>query len=155
MPRSLRPVLLLAALACAPAARAGLYYSGETYAELPSQWRGFLLDQRALRRIADRPATGTPSSPARARYEAAAAALERRGRDRLGADDLADLGALYVRLGDVPRALDVLRRAQRDHARHFRVLANLGTAWQMQGDLGQAAAALEQAVALAPGKWQR
>ena len=28
---------------------AGLYYSGENYASLPSQWRGYLLDQRALR----------------------------------------------------------------------------------------------------------
>src|SRR5438105_12497548 len=41
-------------------AKAGLYYSGETYAELPSQWRGFLLDQRALRNLAVR---GTPLSP--------------------------------------------------------------------------------------------
>jgi hypothetical protein len=155
MPRSLRHVLLLAALACAPAARAGLYYSGETYAELPSQWRGFLLDQRTLRRVAFRPAPGAPANPARARYESAAAALEKRGRTKLSADELADLGALYVRLGEVPRALDVLRRAEREHGRHFRVLANLGTAWQLQGDLDQAAAALEQAVSLAPGKMLR
>ena len=30
-------------------ARAGLHYSGETPAELPAQWRGFLLDHRAVR----------------------------------------------------------------------------------------------------------
>ena len=43
---------LCLALACflcwAPVpCRAGLYYSGETIADLPSQWRGYLLDQRA------------------------------------------------------------------------------------------------------------
>src|SRR5579884_2944745 len=129
----MRPLFLgiavvLALLALCASSYAGLYYSGETYADLPSQWRGFLLDQRTLRTIALRPAAGTPARPARARYEAAAAALEKRGRAKLSADDLADLGALYVRLGEAPRALDVLRQAQRDHARHFRVLANLGTA---------------------------
>src|SRR5947209_5106394 len=42
--RLLRCVAPLVALfALAPDARAGLYYSGETFAELPSQWRGFLL----------------------------------------------------------------------------------------------------------------
>src|SRR5262245_29615000 len=32
--------------------RAGLYLSSESYADLPAQWRGFLLDQRNLRQIA-------------------------------------------------------------------------------------------------------
>jgi hypothetical protein len=35
------------------------------------------------------------------------------------------------------------------------LVANLGTAWQLQGDLEQAAVCLEQAVRLAPGKWQK
>ena len=38
--------------------------------------------------------------------------------------------------------------------KHFRIAANLGTAWQLQGDLQQAALALQQAVLLAPGKMQ-
>ena len=33
-------------------------------------------------------------------------------------------------------------------------IANLGTAWQLQGDLEQAAACLREAVKLAPGKYQ-
>src|SRR5205823_1779382 len=74
---------------------------------------------------------------------------------QLTPDELADLGALYIRLGEVTRALDVLRAAQRTHPNHFRIVANLGTAWQLQGDLGQAATALQQAVRLAPGKWQK
>jgi tetratricopeptide (TPR) repeat protein len=137
-------------------APAGLYYSGETFAELPSQWRGFLLDYRTLRNIATRPAPGASASPARARYEEEAARLAKLGRQRtLAADEAADLGAVYLRLGEVNRALEVLRPAQRTHPTHFRLAANLGAAWQLQGDLIQAAAALQQAVRLAPGKWQR
>jgi hypothetical protein len=148
--------LALGLLAAAPAARAGLYYSGETYAELPSNWRGFLLDQRQLRTVAVKPAGAAPASPARARYEQESAKLAKLAETRkLTADEAADLGALYVRLGDVGRALEVLRPAQREHPEHFHLAANLGTAWQLHGDLAQAAAALQQAVRLAPGKDQK
>jgi tetratricopeptide (TPR) repeat protein len=153
-----RPLLvaLTGLLALAPAARAGLYYSGEAFAELPSQWRGFLLDQRTLRTVAARPAGAAPANPARARYEQEAAKLAKAARERpLSADEAADLGALYARLGEVGKALEVLRPAQAAHPEHFRLAANLGTAWQLQGDLGQAAAALQQAVRLAPGRYEK
>jgi hypothetical protein len=137
-------------------ASAGLYYSGETIAELPSQWRGFLLDHRALRNIGVKPTTRSPASPLRLKYEAAAGTLERTARQRpLTADELADLGALYVRLGEPARAVETLRAAERQHPRHFRIVSNLGTAWQLQGDLAQAAVYLAQAVQLAPGKLQK
>jgi hypothetical protein len=137
-------------------AQAGLHYSGETFADLPSRWRGFLLDQRLLRTLAVKPAPGTPASPARTRYEQEAARLAKLAQARkLSSDEAADLGALYVRLGDTTRALEVLRPAQRASPAHYRLAANLGTAWQMHGDLAQAAACLEQAVRLAPGKYQR
>jgi hypothetical protein len=55
-------------------------------------------------------------------------------------------------LGDPARAVEVLRAAQRENPKHFQLLANLGTAWQMQGELTQSAACLEQAVRLAPAK---
>jgi tetratricopeptide (TPR) repeat protein len=136
--------------------RAGLYYSGETLNDLPSQWRGFLLDQRTLRNIAVKPANGALPSPARLRYQDASAQLEKAAANRkLTADELADLGALHVRLGEVAKAVEVLRTAQRDHPNHFRIAANLGTAWQLQGDLEQAATALQQAIRQAPGKWQK
>lgn len=141
MSRILSLVLLLPA-----AAHAGLYYSGETFADLPSRWPGFLLDHRALRLIAQ----PKPASTLRQRYEAEAARLA--GKANLSADEAADLGALYARLGDAARAVAVLRPAQRRDPLHFRVAANLGTAWQLAGDLTQAAAALEQAARLAPGK---
>ncbi|MGL4551186.1 MAG: hypothetical protein ACRC33_08360 [Gemmataceae bacterium] len=144
MTRAIPLLLLLPALA-----HAGLHYSGETFADLPSRWAGFFLDHRTLLLIA-RP---KPASPLRLRYEAEAARLAALGT--LSADEAADLGALYVRLGDAARAVAVLRPAQRAEPLHFRLAANLGTAWHQAGDLTQAAAALEQAARLAPGKHQR
>jgi hypothetical protein len=149
-------VALVGLMALGVPARAGLYYSGETVAELPSQWRGFLLDQRTLRQIAVKPAGSAPATPARLRYEEAAEKLARLAKERaLTADEAADLGALYVRLGDAGRAVEVLRPAQHEHPEHFRLAANLGTAWQLEGDLEQAAALLRTAVKLAPGKYQK
>jgi tetratricopeptide (TPR) repeat protein len=146
----------LCALTIHTSARAGLYYSGETIAELPSQWRGFLLDHRALRQIAVKPASGAPAGPLRKQYLEAAAKLEQTAKERkLTADEAADLGALLVRLGEPGKAIEVLRVAERDHANHFRIAANLGTAWQLQGDLAQAAAYLQHAVKLAPGKYEK
>jgi tetratricopeptide (TPR) repeat protein len=137
----------------ATSAHAGLYYSGEKYASLPTQWRGFLLDHRTLRNVAVKPKTETEASPLRQRYLAEAKALQARlDKDKLGADEIADLGALYVRLGEAERAVEILRPAQRTHANHFAIAANLGTAWQMLGDYRQAGASLEEAVRLAPGK---
>ena len=155
----MRPAAFFAALAflaVASPTHAGLYYSGEVFAELPSQWRGFLLDQRQLRGIAVKPAMGVAASPARLRYEEEAAKLVKLAKERkLTADEAADLGALYVRLGEVGHALEVLRPAQREHAEHFRVAANLGTAWQLNGDFNQAASCLQSAVKLAPEKYQK
>lgn len=147
---------VVAVLALLPSARAGLYYSGESIAELPSQWRGYLIDQRALRQIALKPTNGAPASPLRKDYEEAAAKLEKlAGQRKLTADEAADLGALYVRLGEVGRAIEILRAAEREFPNHFRIFANLGTAWQLQGDLAQAAAYLQQAARLAPGNRQK
>src|SRR5262249_7996101 len=105
-------------------AGAGLYYSGEEMAPLPSQWRGFLLDQRLLRNLAFKPVKGGPANPLRDRYEKALTDLEKAARARrLSADERADLGALSIRLGNLSRAIEVLRSAQRDHPRHFKITA--------------------------------
>jgi hypothetical protein len=135
---------------------AGLYYSGEQVAPLPSQWRGYLIDQRMLRTVGMKPRKGAAVNPLRDRYQKAAATLEKTGQARkLTAEEKADLGAIYIRLGDAGKAVALLRAAQAEHPRHFAIAANLGTAWQMQGDLPQAAAALDQAVRLAPEKLRR
>src|SRR5262245_46542188 len=131
----------------------GLYFSGETLAELPSQWRGFLTDHRSLRLLAvSTPATGHVVL-LREQYQEAARKLEDTARARiLTADECADLGAAYVRLGRVNKAVELLRAAQRKHPEAFRVAANLGTAWQLQGELDQAAESLRESVRLAPPK---
>lgn len=135
--------------------QAGLYYSGEPMAELPSQWRGYLLDQQTLRMIAAKPKPGDPVHPVREQYLQKAEELEKTKKSRaLTADELADLGAIYVRLGEVSKALPVLRNAYAQYPNHFHIAANLGTAWQLQGDFQQAALALKHAVELAPGKSQ-
>ena len=53
-----RLAVVAALLISSPTLRAGLCYSGEKHAELPSQWRGFLLDQRLKRGVAVRPKDG-------------------------------------------------------------------------------------------------
>jgi thioredoxin-like negative regulator of GroEL len=137
-------------------ARAGLYHSGEPIAELPSQWRGFLPDQRALRLLSARPAPNAPAHPLRGAYRDAADALTKLAAQRpLTADEAADLGALHIRLGAVDAAVSLLRNARQQYPDHFRVAANLGTAWQMQGDLDQAAQVLREAVQLAPPRQRK
>ena len=144
---------LLFNLIAASWAQAGLYYSGEQYASLPTQWRGFLLDHRLLRNVAVKPKTESEASPLRRRYHEEAEKLQARAdMDKLSGDDYADLGALYIRLGESDRAVEILRHAHQTYPNHFAIVANLGTAWQLLGDYRQAAAALEEAVRLAPGK---
>lgn len=132
-------------------AHAGLYYSAETYAPFPVKWRGYLLDHRNLRYAAVENPQGQPPSPLREEYLAARRQLEEDGKKRrLSADECADLGALHIRLGQPQNALAVLQPAARMHPQHFRLAANLGTAWQLLGDLPSAEAALEEALRLAP-----
>jgi hypothetical protein len=151
-----RLAVVAVVLVLSASARAGVYYSGETFAELPSQWRGFLLDQRTLRTLAVKPPPGVAVSGPRVRYQSDADRLNKLAETRkLSADEAADLGALYIRLGEAAKALEVLRPAQREHPEHFHLAANLGTAWQLHGDLEQATAVLRQAVRLAPGKFLR
>jgi hypothetical protein len=153
----LPPVVgLILVLALPGPVQSGLYYSQELFADLPSQWRGFMLDHKILRSIAVKPTAGNPASPMRERYLAAAARLEKAAKQgKLSADEQADLGALYVRLGEPTTAVRVLREAQRNHPNHFAIAANLGTAWQLAGDPAQARAALKDALKLAPAKWKR
>ena len=140
-------------LASAIPGSAGLHYSGETFAEFPVKWRGYLLDHRNLRFAAVAKPGTHPESPLREDYLTARAKLEAAAKTRpLTAEETADLGALHIRLGEPQKAIDVLRPAVRTHPDHFRLIANLGTAWQLAGDLPQAAATLEEAVRLAPPK---
>jgi hypothetical protein len=147
----LLPLLLLASPALA-----GVHYSGDEQNPLPVEWRGYLLDLRGLRLAANPQAGGlkTPT-PLRDRYLNAALKLESQAKGKpLSADDTADLGALYIRLGTPEKAVGLLRPAVRKNPDHFRLAANLGTAWQLTGDPEQAATMLEEAVRLAPKEWK-
>jgi len=139
MSRWLIGVLLYPALL-----QAGLHYSGETFAPLPAQPAGFLRDHRLLLQIGK----PHPSSTWRTRYLAEVRRL--RNQERLSAEEAADLGALYLRLGEVSEALAVLRPAQRATPRHFRLTAHLALAHQRAGAWALAIAHQEQAVQLAP-----
>lgn len=130
---------------------AGLYYSEEHFADGPSRWRGYLLDHAALRRIAAKPTASAPASFLRLQYQKEASRLSSLARQRpLTPSESADLGALWIRLGEADRAVEILRPAQRSHPDHFQLTANLGTAWHRLGQMPQALSALEQSVRLAP-----
>jgi len=149
-----RIVLVLLTWMFTSSVQAGLHYSGEQMAVLPSQWRGYLVDQRSLRMIGVAPRNVAPTY-LREQYEEAAAKLTKTAQQRrLTADEAADLGALHVRLGETGKAIEVLRAAQRLEPEHFRIAANLGTAWQAQGDLEEAARQLREAVKFAPPAWK-
>src|SRR5277367_3072775 len=103
----------LSLLIAGASAQAGLYYSGEQFASLPTQWRGFLLDHRLLRNIAIKPKEVSDTSPLRLHYRQEAEKLQVRADKGLSADEWADLGALYIRLGEADRAVELLRAAHR------------------------------------------
>lgn len=150
----MRPLLCLLLLAFP--ALAGVHYSGDEQNPLPVEWRGYLLDLRALRLAANPQAGGLKSAtPLRDRYLNAALQLEAQAKETpLTADETADLGALYIRLGTPDKAVGLLRPAVRKNPEHFRLAANLGTAWQLTDDAEQAATMLEEAVRLAPKGWK-
>ena len=94
-----------------------------------------------------------PVTPLRDDYLAAAQRLEKLATTRtLTPDEAADLGAIYLRLGKPDKALAVLQPIARKNPEHFHLAANLGTAFQVSGDLERAAEYLTEAVRLAPDK---
>jgi hypothetical protein len=143
--------LLAAVMTCGVIAHAGVHSSEERLVELPSSWKGFLADHRALRLIALPPSPQMPPSALRQQYSATADRLLHASKSRpLTANEAADLGAAYIRLNKLDAALAVLRDAVQKHPRHFKLHANLGAAWHQSGDLPQALEHLRQAVQLAP-----
>ncbi len=134
---------------------AGVYCSQETLAELPAQWRGFLLDQRLLRQAAIPPQAGKATNPVRLRYQREVETLRKAiGDSKPSADQAADLGALHLRLGETNKALEVLSPAQREHPEHFRLTANLATALQLAGELTRSREIQRDAARLAPPKYR-
>ncbi len=134
--------------------QAGIHHTKETYGPLPAQWGGFLLDHRTLRNIAPNALVGE-TTPIRQRYLQDAESFQLRAKtQKLTADEIADWGASLLRLGETTKALEVLRNGLAEFPRHFSLQANLGSAWHLAGDFRLAERHLEEAVRLAPGKWQ-
>ncbi len=133
--------------------RAGLHYSGEIINPLPARWPGFIMDHRTLRNLARKPTKKTSLTPLAKRYQAEVDKLSK--LKKRNADQTADLGALYIRLGEVSKAVSVLRKGQQQHPRHFRISSNLATAWQLSGNLASAISSLQQALRTVPKQWKQ
>ncbi len=127
---------------------ATIYYSGDKFAEMPAQWKGFLADHRQLRLAGAPASTKLMPSLLRQEYQANLDRLLAR-RATLTANELADAGALAVRLGQLDAALNILQAAVQQYPQHFALRANLGSAWHLAGNYAQAAEQLTQAIALA------
>ena len=123
----LRTLLVIVTITfSAPASFAGLHFSGEVVNKLPSRWRGFLPDHRALRQLAAPPIAGLPvNTPLKDIYTDAKFRLESAAKARaLTADEAADLGAVLVRLGQPEKAVNVLRPAARANPTHYKLASD-------------------------------
>ena len=141
-------------LAVAAAAEAGLYYSGEQYASLPAQWRGFLLDHRLLRNIAVKPKVEAEASPLRTRYRLAAEKPQACGRqgqaERRTSSPTSGRSTFgSARSSACRRSAAAGARRASESLRHRRQSRH-GLA--AHGDFVRPQPALEDAVRLAPGK---
>jgi hypothetical protein len=120
-------IACLVVLAMAPTTPAGIYLACENPNPFPVQWRGYLLDLRAIRLAA-----GTARSPLQDIYSNTITRLEKLASPT--ADDLAELGGCYLRLGKNAEALGVLRKAVRQHPGKLRVHAHLVLAHVAMGE---------------------
>jgi tetratricopeptide (TPR) repeat protein len=139
---------------------AGVHNPAEPPLELEKDLNLFLSQQLGgLRGLGPPdPLTGSISSKGRLDYLAKVEVLRaKRLSGRLTADEFASLGAYLIRLrgveaGGLEEAVELLEAGRREHPRDFRILANLGTAFQQTGRLDAAERCLLGAEALAPAE---
>ncbi len=152
--RGVTSLIMMAGL-LAGSGQAGIYYSGEEYAPLPSRWRGFLADHQRLANISRENPRLPAATSLRGEYLAVLAHLRQTQRRRpLTADESADLGAVLLRLGKTREALAVLNAAARYWPEHFAVQANLAAAWHRNGEIEQAIFIQTDVVRRAPPRWR-
>ncbi len=131
----------------------GIYIKSESWNEMPSQWKGWLVDHRQFLRCQN-PVPGAKPTEMRIRYERLAKELrDKQKASRLTPDDLAELGGLLLRLGKPDEALGLLQGAQRNNPQHFRLTSHLCQAWCATGQWAQARTLSDESVRLAPGRW--
>ena len=132
---------------------AGIYLKTESWNEMPSQWKGWLLDHRQFLRCQN-PVPGAKPSEMRVRYERLVKELrDKQKAENQTPDDVAELGGLLLRLGKPDEAIGLLQGAQRANPQHFRLTSHLCQAWCATGQLAQARILSDEAVRLAPGRW--
>ncbi len=160
--RSTMPLILVVALAPVPVVRAGLYNTAEPPLTPDADLVQFIDKQLVALRaygppdaLAAAAAPGGKVHPGREDYLKKVEQL--RGKAKLSIQDQANLGAYLIRLRktnpngrDYEEALQVLERARREAPRDFHVLANLGTVYQITGQLDAALSCLQEAYQLAP-----
>ena len=133
--------------------QAGIYLKCEAWNDLPSQWKGWLLDHRQLLRCQN-PLPGSKPTEMRSRLEKVANGFkEKQTTERLGPEDLAEWGGVLLRLGKPEEALGLLQGAQRAHPQHFRLTSHLCQAWCAIGQWAMARNLSDEAIRLAPGRW--
>lgn len=131
----------------------GIYLKSETWNEMPSQWKGWLLDHRQFLRCQN-PVPGVKPTEMRVRYERLVKELRDKQKAKaLTPDEMAELGGLLLRLGKPEEALGLLQGAQRANPQHFKLTSHLCQAWCATGQWAQARTLSEEAVRLAPGRW--
>jgi hypothetical protein len=139
-------------------ARAGVYFTTGTVVRdfakaddpdaqelwpLPSSFNQFHQDLAAYRAAA-------VDGPNHARYLRRVKELEtKEAEGTLSLDDRINLGAYYIRLGEYQKAIRVLE-AKAQESRHFMLRANLATAYELAGGMGDRALAYRQ---LALSSW--
>ncbi len=146
-------IALLLALFVTPQTHAGIHLPLESWNDLPSQWRGFLLDHRKLLGVLATPAGQKPSSASLQYRRMLEQLRESRKKRPLSPDETADLGGLLLRVGENHAALQVLQAAQREHPHHYRLTAHLAMAWLALNQPAQALVLQKEVVRLAPGRW--
>jgi tetratricopeptide (TPR) repeat protein len=134
-------LVLLAILS--PSAHAGFYLACENANPLPVQWRGYLIDLRAIRMAA-----GRARSPLQDLYSNTISRIEKSTSP--SADDLAELGGCYTRIGKSAEALGALRKAARQYPENFRIQAHLVLAHVALGELGRAVEIQTELLELTP-----
>lgn len=117
---------------------------------LPASWRGLVLDLQALRNLArgDNLAAGL-----RPVYSQELSRLEKQNSP--DANDLAEIGGLLIRLGNIDRALGFLRGANARNPDHPAILAHLATAMTLVSDFTGAEAILVLAAKNRHASWQQ
>jgi tetratricopeptide (TPR) repeat protein len=143
-------------VALAVPVRAGLYNTAEPPAPLHDDLPRFLDELSKLRSFGPPDQlTVREETPQRKEYLQKVKELQAKGR--LSSEEQANLGAYLIRLRktglggrDYEEAVQVLETARRGDPRNFYVLANLGTVYQLTGQMDAALSCLQEAYQLAP-----